>query len=43
VAYIEKRKRKKGIVYIAYIRLKGYPAEVRSFDKYSEAVVWAEE
>ncbi len=43
MAYIEKRKRKKGIVYIAYIRLKGYPAEVRSFDKYSEAVVWAEE
>ena len=43
MAYIEKRKRKKGLVYIAYIRLKGYPAEVRSFDKYSDAVVWAEE
>ncbi len=42
MAYIRKRKRKKGIVYTATIRLTGHPPASQTFDKLSEAHVWAE-
>ena len=43
VATITKRKRKKGIVYCAEIRVKGHPSLSQTFDRKSEAYRWAEE
>jgi integrase len=43
MAYIEERKRQKGIVYRVSIRLKGYPPQNASFDRKSDAMRWAEE
>lgn len=43
MAYIEERKRQKGFVYRANIRLKGYPVQNASFDRKSDAMRWAEE
>jgi len=43
MATVKARKRKKGIVYCAEIRLKGQPRLSQTFDRKSEAVRWAEE
>lgn len=43
MAIIEKRKRKKGIVYRVKIRIKGHPEVNATFDRLSEAHRWAEE
>ena len=43
MAYIEERKRQKGVVYRVNIRLKGYPVQNASFDRKSDAMRWAEE
>ena len=43
MATITKRKRKKGIVYCAEVRIKGHPRLSQTFDRQSEAMRWAEE
>ncbi len=43
MATITKRKRKKGIVYCAEIRVKGHPSLSQTFDRKLEAHRWAEE
>jgi integrase len=43
MAYIEERKRQKGTVYRAKVRLKGYPPQDATFDRKSDAMRWAEE
>ena len=43
MAYIEERKRRKGVVYRVSIRLKGYTPQNASFDRKSDAMRWAEE
>lgn len=42
MAYIQKRKGKKGISYSATIRIAGHPTEGKTFDLLSEAHRWAE-
>ena len=43
MATVKARKRKKGTVYCAEVRLKGQPRLSQTFDRKSEAVRWAEE
>ncbi len=43
MATVKTRKRKKGTVYCAEVRLKGHPRLSQTFDRKSEAVRWAEE
>ena len=43
MATVKARKRKKGTVYCAEVRLKGHPRLSQTFDRKSEAVRWAEE
>ena len=43
MATITKRKRKKGIVYCAEVRVKGHPSLSQTFDRQSEALRWAED
>jgi len=43
MATVKARKRKKGTVYCAEVRLKGHPRFSQTFDRKSEAVRWAEE
>jgi integrase len=42
MAYVQARKRKRGTVYIGFIRLKGHPSESRTFDRQSQAHAWTE-
>ena len=43
MATVTKRKRKKGFVYKAEIRMKGFPCLSQTFDRLSEAQRWAED
>jgi len=43
VATVEVRKRKKGTVYRAEVRVKGHPRLSQTFDRQSEAMRWAED
>ncbi len=43
MATVTTRKRQKGTVYCAEVRLKGHPPLSQTFDRKSEAVRWAEE
>jgi integrase len=43
MATVKTRKRKKGTVYCAEVRLKGHPELSQTFDRKSEAIRWAED
>ena len=43
MATVKARKRKKGMVYCAEVRIKGFPRLSQTFDRQSEAMRWAED
>ena len=43
MATVKARKRKKGTVYCAEVRIKGHPRLSQTFDRQSEAMRWAED
>ena len=43
MATIEKRERKSGIVYLADVRIRGYPRQKKTFKRLTDARIWAQQ
>lgn len=43
MATIEKRERKAGIVYLADVRIRGYPRQKKTFKRLTDAKIWAQQ